>query len=435
MMRPAFSRFVLKRLVAPALLIAAGSGVCFGLVGCGSSEPEELVLPDWLAESQAATPAPTGDTQLGQPAPFAAAGSSAPVATGSTFAASASPFVGSGSSTPSPVQLAVGQRTPLVRTIETVLSQDTGEAVASQHRTRLRVHFTLVVQAAEPGRSQVGVVFDRFELDRTIDGATSSGDTKRTDQPLPPVMNALASLVGRGFSYWVDDQNQIQQIDGKDALLAEAVSRVSAEDRDGVVKAFGSSTDLASLLDASIGLSSSQLTSGNQWTTGDGSLAPSRNYTVTEADATSARVSVIGSVPPQTSSAGDSVAVEIVGGALQGECVIDRATGLPKQAQSIETVDMTVRLADGRTFAQQRQTISSLAAQPIAAVAQTPSPAAVEAIPAAAAPFTTPPAAVTTPAPSAAATFGATPPAAVPVTPVSQPATSGVVQPPPYFQR
>jgi hypothetical protein len=58
------------------------------------------------------------------------------------------------------------------------------------------------------------------------------------------------------------------------------------------------------------------------------------------------------------------VRVTVKGGRSQGHCTIFRDTGLPKESRVERIVDMTVQMAGGIEFDQQKRTVTTVEAYP-----------------------------------------------------------------------
>ena len=326
------------------------------LVGCGQEKSSELSYPDWLTEDQTAAPADdpvqhseaseesTGKTSLAEPQVAEAAAAETPRSS-----------------------RRIGDRTHLIRTIETSLKQELPDGPQT-HRSRLAVHFTLAVQAVEPDRSQIAVQFERIILDQSIGTTSRHGDTTDAETAGLPELAALRTLIGRGFAFWIDSQQQVLSVEGQEALLADAVGLVSTDLRAAVIAAFGTTTDLSMLMDESIGLSPQQLAPGDTWQRRLGKPLPSaRRYNVRSADPDSVRLLITGEIGPLAGQPQEgSPRIDVIGGNYQGDCQIATATGLPVAASSIEIVQMRVQLPNGESFDQEKQTVCSLAVDPMA---------------------------------------------------------------------
>lgn len=101
-------------------------------------------------------------------------------------------------------------------------------------------------------------------------------------------------------------------------------------------------------------------------------------YTLSAFDERTAEVTIGGTITPSTTLGGAGqndphVRIVVNGGRSSGQCVLDRKTGLPRKSQVERLVDMTVQMAGGIEFDQQKRTLTtveSFASQGVAAQQQ-----------------------------------------------------------------
>jgi hypothetical protein len=89
-------------------------------------------------------------------------------------------------------------------------------------------------------------------------------------------------------------------------------------------------------------------------------------YTLRQVTSEIVDVDIAGTIvpPPDDGTAGrasaDGMQVLIRGGQLLGHCRVDRRTGLPVNSHIEQSLEMTVRLADGTEFPQLKSTVTTL---------------------------------------------------------------------------
>ena len=87
-------------------------------------------------------------------------------------------------------------------------------------------------------------------------------------------------------------------------------------------------------------------------------------YTLKDLSNGLAVVSIGGEITPSTSlgqsASNENVRITVKGGHSHGQCVLFLDSGLPKESRVERTVDMTVQMAGGLEFEQQKHTITTV---------------------------------------------------------------------------
>lgn len=436
-------------------LTAATAALC----GCDSAPKEELVLPDWLTESPSSTAAAeTGQSvadAASQPAEtppettaFAAAsplpvstapsvtvasqggaGTPQPNSAASVFATAAAANPGNAASTVSPNATAagpaagslslaslssstnasnagaesrfrIGDRSRYRRTLETTVRQASEGQPTVTFQSRLEATFAIKVASVEPDRTGLEVTFDRFVSERSRGGQTVRFDTDdRSDT------SAFAPLVGRPVVVWIDLDNRLLSIDGRESLLGDLLASLPASIRGELGQALATEPGLRAVFGDVADLHPRQLQSGSEWTVpADRPNAFARRFEVLETARDAVRLAFNGDAPAvsQPLQTASGLRIQFGGGTLQGEATLDPTNGWPVSTRSIESLTMQVQPTDGDAFSQHTQTVATLVTLP--------------------------------PSDPPSATPAAT---SMPVRLISQPAAAsgGVTTPPPYFTR
>jgi len=361
--------FVVQGMVAMELrrifLIAGWAVVAVGLVGCDK-------LP-WGGGAQSNFDEEFADfADLDAPKDDAAIGAEpATTNTGVEFGTEAPITLPSASDLS--LQLPVGARFPLVKTIEQRLTQQlkTGPVVG---HSKLELQLSLLVEEQQDARRRIGVRYHRVRYWQDLGGEIVSYDSAAPPVITPPAALSFAGLKDNTFSFWLGPDNRVQELVGFNEFLRRCVAGVSLDQRQNVLNqlaSLGSEDGLANFVDDSIGLlpnpadpqlAGQPLQVGSRW------AVPSKSSSGTqcllqELTPTTAQIALVGQISP--SSYVDDIRqlkLTVQGGQCSGLCIVDRQTGMPTQSRIDRRVDMVAQLADGTEIPQRKEIVTTVMA-------------------------------------------------------------------------
>ncbi len=346
----------MKRLLITVVGIA-GLTVA-GLAGCGwfggeDSEATDEDFPELGADSQSAEPAEAA-------------------ATGSLK-----------------LNLKVGDRFPLMKTVKQTLSQRSlrGQIISS---SELNLLLTITVDEVQESRTRMSVRYNSVRYTHDIAGEKVLYDSSVTTSRIPKEAQAYHGLVNNGFSFWLGADNKIIELVGFNDFLGRSVRNVPIDERQAVfneLEKMSGEEGIANFVDDSIGLlpygngaveTSPVINVGHTWERKRQVVRPvpmylSTKYTLKELNNKVALIDVIGTISPSTTfhpSSQNGANLTIRSGHCFGDCTIDRATGLPLNSQIERFLDMTVQLASGVEFEQQKQIVTTIRTFPAQNTAQ-----------------------------------------------------------------
>lgn len=351
-------------------LIAGWAVVTVGLVGCDK-------LP-WGGGAQSNFDQEFADfADLDAPAdPASADPASADAATPSD-----SPAVDFGSEAPISLpnasdlslQLPVGARFPLVKTIEQRLTQQlkTGPVVG---HSKLELQLSLLVEEQQDARRRIGVRYHRVRYWQDLGGEIVSYDSAAPPVITPPAALSYAGLKDNTFSFWLGPDNRVQELVGFNEFLRRCVAGVPLDQRQNVMTqlaSLGSEDGLANFVDDSIGLlpnpadpqlAGQPLQVGSRWAVSSKSSSGTQCL-LQELTATTAQIAIVGQVSP--SNYVDDIRqlkLTVQGGQCSGLCIVDRKTGMPTQCRIDRRVDMVAQLPDGTEIPQRKEIVTTVTA-------------------------------------------------------------------------
>src|SRR5262249_54274928 len=157
-------------------------------------------------------------------------------------------------------------------------------------------------------------------------------------------------------------EGQLAEVIGFDPFLERCLHGVPVDRRAPVRASLAISSPhdgLAWLIDDSVGLLPPEATAaGYQWNSGKHFAAPSpmsvnTRYTIRQLTPDAAEIDMDGQVSPARTVVPPREAQIVVrGGRLQGQCRVDRHTGLPLRSRIEQSLQMTVRFADSAEIEQ-----------------------------------------------------------------------------------
>ena len=323
--------------------------------GCGSDEGEaEMELPDWLSETESDESAENDadDSTATAPALDRAA-----------------------------LKLALnpGDRFPLRKVVEQELKQSSLDGQPQVSRSRLEMMLAITVDDVRDGRTLMRVKYDRVRYSHDVAGEPLEYDSTAPPAQIPVPVLAYHGMVGDGFAFWIGSDNQIAEIVGFREFVERCLSHVSPDGRQQAmrdIEASAGEKGIADFVDNTIGLLpyDQQKVVGDSWERTRRIARPipmqiDTTYTLAAFNDDTAEVTVGGAITPSTTLGGDahddsSVRITVTGGRSSGRCVLYRDSGLPKESRVERIVDMTVQMAGGIQFDQQKRTTTTVESFP-----------------------------------------------------------------------
>jgi len=288
----------------------------------------------------------------------------------------------SGHSSDLALKLEVGQRFPLMKTVEQRLSQSLPTGMSVGH-SRLELQLSLVVEELRANRRRIGVRYHRVRYQQDLGGHMVEFNSEQPSTNVPPEALAYAGLKDNGFSFWIGADNQVLELVGFSDFLKRCVQHVPGEQRMAVLQqlqAMRTEDGLANFVDDSIGLlpganskSGSHLRVGSSWDLptrlvsaggppAAGSTCTTRCLLKDMNDKT-AEISLAGEIGPSTwLDELRRVKLTVRSGQCFGTCTVDRSTGMPTRSHVNRTLDMTAQLPDGTEIPQRKEVVTTTVA-------------------------------------------------------------------------
>ena len=284
------------------------------------------------------------------------------------------------------LNLEVGDRFPLIKTVRQELSQLTSEGQVNSF-SELKMLLSINVDQVNNGRKLMRVVYQRVQYQHNIAGETVQFDSDTPKYPMPDIVKAYQGMVNNGFAFWVGSDNQVKDVLGFQEFLDRCVQNVPSISRKTLLSKLGASSSedgIANFVDDSIGLlpnvrddgagKTVAVKIGDTWQRNRQILRPIPMYvtttcTLSEVTERAAEVNITGKLTP-ASTIGPSdqpnsdVKLTIRGGQVYGECIIDRTTGLPIRSQIEKHIDMHVQLSASQQFEQRKRIVTVIESFP-----------------------------------------------------------------------
>ena len=262
------------------------------------------------------------------------------------------------------LQLQPGVQFPLKKQVITTLVQTSSDGTVQQAQTQLRLLMAITVEEVANGRTRLGVRYNRVEFDQTLtDGQKLEYRSTQPPAQIPVAAQAYHDMVNDGFSFWIGQDNQINEVVGFREFLGRCLANVPASQQKQVMLGMEAGSDengISDFVDNTIGLLpfGQDVTPGQEWTRHRSVTRPipmivQCKYTLQELTPAEATVKITGEIIPSQSNnqirqvEGDEINVTVLGGSTVGQCVIFRDTGLPKESYTERVVNMTVTVGNG----------------------------------------------------------------------------------------
>ncbi len=284
------------------------------------------------------------------------------------------------------LNLKPGDRFPLKKTVEHTLRQPAADGW-SISRSNLEMLLSVTVneihepdlakQPADPraGQKKLQVQYHRVQFSQELPGWKKIDyDSDAPVLPIPLVAQGYHGLKDNGFEFWLSANNQILEIVGFDQFLDRCLRDVTPARKQQVRTAMAATAGgdgITNFVEDSIGLlPTTAVREGDGWTRERQVLQPvpmytSTRYTLRRITDEIAEIDIIGSISPsatfgQPNQTNTELNVTIRSGSSLGNCLLDRRTGLPMQSRVEQSLEMAVRLADGKEFDQHKTTVTTI---------------------------------------------------------------------------
>jgi hypothetical protein len=283
-----------------------------------------------------------------------------------------------------------GDRFPLLKTVEHTLRQPT-EQGWSVSRSNLEMLMSVTVKEIRPqadraagfvdpraGEKRLEVQYHRILFSQQLPGSNKiEYNSDAPFYPVPPTAAGYHGLKDNGFEFWLDKDNQIVEIVAFDQFINRCLRDVPAGQCQQLRAAMGATAGgdcLANFVDDSIGLlPTAAVREGDSWVRDRQILQPvpmhsSTRYVLRRITDEVAEIDIVGTLSALISNVDNpvrqDVEVSIRGGQSIGTCVLDRRTGLPRHSKVEQSLDMSVKLANGSEFEQHKSTVTTVESIP-----------------------------------------------------------------------
>lgn len=283
--------------------------------------------------------------------------------------------------------LKVGDRFPLLKTIEQTLVQESSVGPVTS-RSNLTLMFAITVDEEDVGRRKLGVRYQRVKYTQEILGEVTEYDSQTNPQSVPDALQVYHGLAGNSFSFWIGADNRIIEVIAFDEFLKRCVRHAPPHrQHDLLTRIVATQEDegFANFVDESIGLLpyDAQATGretaveiNQQWEKTRTIMRPlpmemRTGYTLSSLTRDRAGIMILGTIEPvqasqlgpiQQASVGQSISLRK--GEITGSCMIDRASGLPLMSRVQRQMDMTVEVAGQRPFEQKKIIVTTIESFP-----------------------------------------------------------------------
>ncbi len=280
------------------------------------------------------------------------------------------------------LHLRKGDRFPLIKTVEQSLIQKSDTAPATA-RTRLELTLAISVEEEREDAIRLHVNYGRVVYEHDINGQRLSFDSQTHQGSVPWDAIPYSGMVGNGFSFWLGRDNRIRELVGYQDFLQKCVENVPLDRRQTLLAElshrFGDD-GVANFVDDSIGLlpydttvdkeAATRVMAGDVWTRERRLMQPvpvylTTTYRLTEINDETADIDITGRV-----ASGEAVQesgpgrVRVSGGRSMGNCIVDRATGLPLEMRLTRNMTIHVTTEDNQEVVQEKEILTTIRAFP-----------------------------------------------------------------------
>jgi hypothetical protein len=274
------------------------------------------------------------------------------------------------------LKLHPGDRFPLTKVVDVELAQASLSGSPDLSHRRLEMMLMIEVADRQADRTQLRVKYERVKYSRDVAGEKLEYDSLHPPAEIPFAVRMYHDMVRDGFSFWLNDHNQIVEAEDFKAFLNRCLRNIPEEKRHQVLlEAEGSGEHgISDFIDNSIALLPfGYRKAGDSWDKSRNVNRPipmvvRNTYRLEELNDETALISITGKVGSSTTT-GESqnssdIRVTVTGGHSTGECTVFRDTGLPRSSRVETLVDMLVQ-AQSVEFRQQQKTVTTIESYPV----------------------------------------------------------------------
>ncbi|MGE5193921.1 MAG: DUF6263 family protein [Deltaproteobacteria bacterium] len=285
--------------------------------------------------------------------------------------------------------LKAGDRFPLLKTVTQTLQQPSPNGWVTS-RSTLEMLMSVTVEEIHPldgrpqgldprsGQKRLQVNYHRVRFSQDLPGQPRlEYDSNVPTSPVPQAALGYHGLKDNGFGFWTGSDNQIVELAAFDQFVSRCFNDVPVARRQQAAAAMvlPAAEAIACFVDDTVGvLPATAVREGDCWVRDREVLQPvplhvSNKCTVRRMTPELAQIEILGiiSAPTPNSSIhqpGSTARVVVRGGKSQGDCLVDRRTGLPVESRAEQSLEMTVRMPDGSEFDQQKSTLTTIQSVP-----------------------------------------------------------------------
>ena len=337
------------KICKPLVSLTLGLLLLF-MAGCGDAggQADAPDLPDWLTEDDSSTE-------------FEDSSETTPTAPALDRAALQ-------------LSLQAGDRFPMRKVVEQELKQASLSGTPQISRSRLELMLAISVEDVQPDRTQMRVTYDRVHYSHEVAGELVEYDSNDPPAQIPQAVMTYHGMLKDGFSFVLGSDHQISSVIGFHEFIERCLRHVPENQRQRVmldIEASSGEKGIADFVDNTIGLLPADVDKvlGDTWKKDRhiGKPVPMQiqtTYTLKDLSNGLATVSIGGEITPSTSlgqsASNENVRITVKGGHCHGQCIVFLDSGLPKESRVERTVDMTVQMAGGLEFEQQKHTVTTV---------------------------------------------------------------------------
>ena len=285
------------------------------------------------------------------------------------------------------LQLTVGDRIPLRKVVEQEIDRSfaaTGRQPDSS-RSRLEMLLALTVEDVNARGARCAVRYDRIQYSRSRGGQQLDYDSARPPVAIPLELAAYQGMVGRGFTFWIGPDHQIERTEGFANFVNAALANIPPENRSEAllgVEAGAGEDGVVDFLNDTIGLFPGGVpkATGDTWHHKRRIARPVPMHidtlcTLRELTGELAVIDLRGDVTPLVSTGVQTVAHEpthmvVEHGNTVGECILFRDTGLPKESRLVQEFDLAFTFVGKPPFKEHRRVTTTIECYPLVRAAR-----------------------------------------------------------------
>jgi hypothetical protein len=275
------------------------------------------------------------------------------------------------------LKLNPGDRFPLTKTVDVELAQVSQNGPPEISRRKLEFMLLIEVIEKRADRTRLQVRYERVKYSREVAGEKLEFDSRQPPAEIPFAVRMYHDMVRDGFSFWINEENQIVEAEDFRAFLNRCLRNIPEDRRQqAIIEAEGNGENgITDFIDNSVALLPfGYRKAGDSWDKTRNVSRPipmviRNTYRLEELNDQTALISISGKVGSSTTT-GESLTsndfrVTVTGGHTNGECTVFRDTGLPRSSRIETLVDMLVQ-AQGVEFRQQQKTVTTIESYPVA---------------------------------------------------------------------